>query len=82
MQSTVFNSFVKFRYWGLPHSYNPVCTLKFYRPINSFYLLQPSGYFTYYPIQHSNILHGAHIAFRCCTFFSEQTATFALYNIN
>jgi hypothetical protein len=27
-------------------------------------------------------LHGAHIAFRSCMFFSEQTATFALYSIN
>jgi hypothetical protein len=28
------------------------------------------------------ILHGVHIVFRGRIFFSEQTATFALYNIN
>jgi hypothetical protein len=44
-------------------------------------LLKPSGNFTYYQVQHSKILRGAHIAFICFVRISEQTATFALQNI-
>jgi hypothetical protein len=45
-------------------------------------LLKPSSYFMYHQVQHSKILHGAHFAFMCFVQISEQTATFALYNIN
>jgi hypothetical protein len=41
-------------------------------------LLKPSGNFTYHPVYRSEILHGAHIAFMCFVWISEQTATFAL----
>jgi hypothetical protein len=43
--------------------------------------LKPSGNFTYHQVQHSVILHGAHIAFMCFVHISEQTATFTV-NIN
>jgi hypothetical protein len=47
-----------------------------------FNLLKPSGYITYHQDQYSKILRGAHIAFMCFEWISEQTATFTLYNID
>jgi hypothetical protein len=41
-------------------------------------LLKPSGNFTYHQVEHSKILCGAHIAFTCFVWISEQTETFAL----
>jgi hypothetical protein len=41
-------------------------------------LLKPSGNFTYDQVYHSQTLPGAHIAFMCFVWISEQTATFAL----
>jgi hypothetical protein len=46
-----------------------------------FNLLQPSGNFTYHQASHSKIINGAHIAFICFVWISEQTATSALYSI-
>jgi hypothetical protein len=46
-----------------------------------FNLLKPSGNFTYDQVSHQKILRGAHIAFMCSVWISEQTATFALQNI-
>jgi hypothetical protein len=40
-------------------------------------LLKPGGNLMYHQVQHSAILHGAHIAFMCFVQISEQTATFA-----
>jgi hypothetical protein len=41
-------------------------------------LLKPSCNFTYHQVQHSIILHGAHVAFMCFVHISEQTATFTV----
>jgi hypothetical protein len=45
-------------------------------------LLKPSRYFTYHQVQHSRILHGAHIAFMCSVWISDQTAMSTLDIIN
>jgi len=45
-------------------------------------LLKPRDYFTYHQVYHSNILHGAHIAFTCFARISQQTATLALQSIS
>jgi hypothetical protein len=63
-----------------------VCSVeKFYtkfRRTTAINLLKPSGNFTYRQVQHSRILHGAHIAFMCFLCISHHTATFTLYLIN
>jgi hypothetical protein len=46
--------------------------------VSLFNLLKPSDNFTYHQDQYSKILRGAHIAFICFMWISEQTATFGL----
>jgi len=43
-------------------------------------LIKPSCYCTYCQVEYSKIQHGAHIAFMCFVWVSEQTATFALHD--
>jgi hypothetical protein len=45
---------------------------------NSINLLKPSGNFTYHQVQHSIILHSAHITFTYFVHISEQTAASAV----
>jgi len=47
-----------------------------------FNLLKSGGYFMYQQVSHSRILYGALNVFVCVGRISEQTAAFALYNIN
>jgi hypothetical protein len=60
-----------FKYWKavdlLARSYMPNFTV-----LN---LLKPSGNFTYHQVQHSRILHCAHIAFMCFVWISDKTAS-------
>jgi len=42
---------------------------------------KPRIYLTYHQVQHPEIQNNAHIKFVCFVWISEQTATFALYNI-
>jgi hypothetical protein len=42
----------------------------------------PTGYLRHRQVFHSKIVRSAHTVFRCSVFISEQTATFALCNIN
>ena len=45
-------------------------------------ILKPTGYYTYYQVEHSKILHADYIAFMCFVWFSEETVTFDLHIIN
>jgi len=59
------------------HTYNRSCVQFVW-----FNLLKPRDCFTYHQDYHSNILHGAHIAFMFFVRISQQTATFALHSIS
>jgi hypothetical protein len=48
----------------------------------SFNLLKPTGYLMRQQVQHKNVVHSAHTVFMRFVFISEETATFALCNIN
>jgi len=51
--------------------------MTFVHKINVF---KHSRYFMYHQVYHSEIQYGAHLAFVCHVWISEQTATFALCN--
>jgi len=63
---------------GLKHN----CSERKYRVCLRLNLLKPSGFFTYHLVEHLKTLHGAHAAFMCFVWISEQTATFGVYIID